>query len=129
MIINSSRFTKQSVMKALASATVLAFALPLATIAAESPSLQRAATNPVPATGAEVQSPALQQVTLAVPGMDCPMCPITVRRALARVDGVVEAKADLRTKQAHVRFDPARTSIGALIEATTNAGFSSSLME
>lgn len=75
-------------------------------------------------TGAE-----LREVTLSVPDMNCPMCPITVRKALASVDGVLDADASLEGKQARVVFDPARTGTGALIAAVGEAGFSASLRE
>ncbi len=68
-----------------------------------------------------------REVVLSVPGMDCPMCPITVQRALSRVDGVYEAEADLNTKQALAVFDPARTDLEALIAAIKNSGFSAEL--
>ncbi|GAB4113934.1 MAG: hypothetical protein Tsb0027_01790 [Wenzhouxiangellaceae bacterium] len=75
-------------------------------------------------SGSETRAPTQQrEITLAVPGMNCPMCPITVRKALARVDGVSEAAASLEHQQAHVVFDPAKTSIDALIAAVAAAGF------
>ena len=64
-----------------------------------------------------------RQVTFSVPDMTCPMCPITVRKALAGVDGVLEAKASLDDKQARVMFDPANTGIDALVAAVAEAGF------
>jgi len=80
-------------------------------------------------TARETQQPTQQrEVTLSVPDMSCPMCPITVRKALARVDGVSEAEASLDNKQAHVVFDPAKTSIETLIAAVTKAGFTATAM-
>ena len=68
-----------------------------------------------------------QTVTLAVPGMDCSTCPITVRKALTNVAGVTRAEASLDTKQAVVTFDNSKTGVDALLKATTNAGYPSSL--
>lgn len=68
-----------------------------------------------------------REVVLSVPDMSCPMCPITVRRALNGVDGVHEAEADLDTQQARAVFDPARTDPEALIAAIENTGFSATL--
>ena len=68
-----------------------------------------------------------REIVLSVPGMDCPMCPVTVRRALSGVDGVFEAEADLETKRALVTFDPQRTDIERLIGAVERAGFSAAL--
>jgi len=70
-----------------------------------------------------------REVTLSVPDMSCPMCPITVRKALAGVDGVHEAHASLEGKQARVLFDPARTDIDALLAAVAEAGFSATAQE
>jgi mercuric ion binding protein len=71
----------------------------------------------------------LSEAVFSVPGMDCPMCPITVRRALSGIDGVYEAEADLKTREAHAVFDPSRTNAAALIAAIGNAGFSAHLKE
>ena len=65
--------------------------------------------------------------TLDVPGMTCKFCPITIRKALEKVPGVVEAKSDYDTKTATVTFDPQKTSIEALTKATANAGYPSTL--
>lgn len=62
---------------------------------------------------------------LQVENMTCSACPITVRKALQKVPGVSEAKVDLKTQSATVRFDPAKTSVDALTAATANAGYPS----
>jgi mercuric ion binding protein len=64
---------------------------------------------------------------LDVPGMTCKFCPITIRKALEKVPGVVEVKATFDTKTATVTFDPAKTNIETLIKTTTNAGYPSTL--
>ncbi|MEO5698211.1 MAG: mercury resistance system periplasmic binding protein MerP [Burkholderiaceae bacterium] len=66
-------------------------------------------------------------VTLAVPSMDCPVCPITVKKALTRVDGVSKAEVDFDQRRAVVTFDDAKTDVGALTKATTNAGYPSTV--
>jgi len=70
-----------------------------------------------------------REVVLSVPDMNCPMCPISVRKALAGVDGVVEVDASLEGKRARVLFDPARTDAEALIAAVAETGFSATLQE
>ena len=60
---------------------------------------------------------------LDVPGMFCSLCPITVKKALERVPGVVHAKADLATKRAEATYDPDKTSPEALAKAVSEAGF------
>jgi mercuric ion binding protein len=68
---------------------------------------------------------ASKTVTLKVPGMTCPACPITVRKALDKVDGVSKVEVQYEKKQAIVTYDDAKTDTKALIKATTNAGFPS----
>jgi len=66
-------------------------------------------------------------VVLDVPGMTCKFCPITIRKALNKVPGVTEVKAEFNTKTATVTYDPSKTNIESLIKATTNAGYASTL--
>lgn len=75
----------------------------------------------LPATAGE------KTVVLSVPGMNCAACPITVRKALQKVPGVLAAKATLEPPEATVRFDDAATSIDKLTEATRNAGYPSTV--
>ena len=65
----------------------------------------------------------LQTITLDVKNMTCSMCPITVRKALEKVNGVTQVKVDLDTRTATVTFDPDKADVAALIKATTNAGY------
>ena len=64
-----------------------------------------------------------QTVTLSVPGMTCGACPITLKRALAKLDGVTKTETDLDKRQATITFDDAKTSIEALMKATEDAGY------
>lgn len=68
---------------------------------------------------------AMQTVTLSVPGMNCAACPITVKLALSKVDGVSQVDVNYPDREAVVTFDDTRTSLKALTEATTNAGYPS----
>lgn len=68
---------------------------------------------------------ALTTVALVVPGMTCATCPIAVKKALARVEGVAEVKATLNPKQAIVKFDDTKTTVETLTKATADAGFAS----
>jgi mercuric ion binding protein len=65
-------------------------------------------------------------VTLAVPSMYCAACPITVRASLEAVPGVSKVAVSLASKTATVTFDDAKTTVAALISATTHAGYPSS---
>jgi mercuric ion binding protein len=66
-------------------------------------------------------------VTLSVPGMYCPVCPITVRKALEKVPGVVKASASLEKKEAVVTYDDAKTGVEKLLDATFEAGYPSTV--
>lgn len=72
---------------------------------------------------------ATKTVILSVPGMTCSTCPITIKKALSSVDGVIETRANLEKQQAIVTFDDARTNSQALIQATMNAGYPSQLVK
>ena len=71
---------------------------------------------------------ASRTVTLAVPGMDCPVCPITVKKALTQVPGVSAAVVNFDKRQAVVTFDDTQTDVGALTASTKNAGYPSTLV-
>ena len=65
----------------------------------------------------------VQTVTLDVPGMTCSSCPITVKKALSKVDGVQQVKASFEKREAVVTFDDKKTSVEKLSLAVTNAGY------
>lgn len=69
---------------------------------------------------------ATKTVTLAVKNMTCPVCPITVKKALNSVAGVSHADVSYARKEAVVTYDDAKTNVDALIRATTDAGYPSS---
>lgn len=71
-----------------------------------------------PAFGAEPKS-----ATLEVPSMFCSLCQISVRKALERVPGVLQARADNNLKRAEVNYDPDKVSPDELAAALTKAGF------
>ena len=68
---------------------------------------------------------ASKTVTLNVPGMTCPACPITIKRALNGVSGVSKVEVSYEKKEARVTFDDGKTDTKALVKATTDAGFPS----
>lgn len=77
-------------------------------------------------------SPALaasQTVTLSVPGMTCAACPITVKKALSKVEGVTKTAVNFGEREAIVTFDDSKTSVEALTQASENAGYPASLKE
>lgn len=68
-----------------------------------------------------------QTVTLKVQNMTCSVCPITVRKALEKVQGVASVKVNLDVKTATVTFDPDKANADALIKATGEAGYPASV--
>lgn len=68
---------------------------------------------------------ASQKVTLSVPDMTCAACPITVKLALSKVEGVSQVSVSYPDREAVVTFDDALTSIEALTKATSDAGYPS----
>lgn len=72
-------------------------------------------------TGAALAEP--QKVILHVPGMNCSLCPPTVKKALQRVPGFIDADVSLDTKRAVVRYDSEKTSPERLATAVSNAGY------
>ena len=68
-----------------------------------------------------------QTAVLDVKNMTCSMCSITIHKALEKVPGVIDTKVDYDHKTATVKYDSDKTNPAALIKATTNAGFPSTL--
>ena len=67
-------------------------------------------------------------VTLKVPSMNCATCPVTVTKALENVDGVSQAQVTYETRLAVVTFNDEKTTVDALVEATGNAGYPSTVV-
>ena len=68
-----------------------------------------------------------QTAVLDIQNMTCSMCSITIHKALEKVPGVIEATVDYDHKTATVKYDADKTNPSALVKATTNAGFPSTL--
>lgn len=62
-------------------------------------------------------------VTLFIPDMTCPVCPITIKKALEGVVGVNYVSVDFNAKTATVTFDPKRTTTNALTTVTQKVGY------
>ncbi len=72
---------------------------------------------------------ATQTVTLAVPGMTCAACPITVKKALSKVEGVSKVDVGFEKREAVVTFDDTKSSVQKLTKATADAGYPSSVKQ
>ncbi|VAV93772.1 hypothetical protein MNBD_ALPHA06-2329 [hydrothermal vent metagenome] len=65
----------------------------------------------------------------AIKNMTCASCPISVRTAMKRVDGVQTVAVDFDSKIATVTFDPSRTNAQSVADASTNVGYPASKVE
>jgi mercuric ion binding protein len=72
---------------------------------------------------------ATKTITLSVPSMTCATCPITVKLALSKVDGVIDAKVTWEPREAVVTYDDTKTTPADLTRATENAGYPSIIKE
>ena len=68
-----------------------------------------------------------KSVTLAVPGMTCPTCPVTIKKALMKEQGVVSVTVRYEKKELIVSFDDAKTTPDAIMKSTAALGFPSQI--
>jgi len=71
----------------------------------------------------DAQAATEQTRTFTIENMTCPLCPVTVHKAMTNVDGVKSVDVDFDAKTATVRFDPAVTTVEEIAHASTNAGY------
>ena len=62
-------------------------------------------------------------VTFDVQKMTCATCPISVKQAMKRVEGVKEVKVDLDSNSAVVTFDADVTTVEEIGSASSEVGF------
>lgn len=70
---------------------------------------------------------AQQTVTLDVPGMTCSTCPITVKKALMKVEGIQQVKVNYERREAVVIFEDAAASVEKIQLATADSGYPSTV--
>ena len=70
-----------------------------------------------------------QTAIFNVEKMTCATCPIAVRKAMLRVDGVKEVNVDLDSKTAVVTYDAELTTPAEIGSASTDVGFPASLRD
>ncbi len=68
-----------------------------------------------------------KSVTLAVPGMTCPTCPVTIKKALMKEQGVASVTVHYEKKELIVSFDDAKTTPDAITKSTAAVGFRSQI--
>lgn len=79
-----------------------------------------AIASEVPVASAEAN---LSTATFSIANMTCATCPISVKKAMKRVDGVKSVDVDFETKIATVTFDAAITNADAIAGASTDVGY------
>jgi len=65
----------------------------------------------------------------SIENMTCATCPISVRKAMKRVDGVKSVEVDFETKIATVVYDPAVTTPADIAAASTGVGYPATEIE
>ena len=68
-----------------------------------------------------------REVTLSVPDMHCGACVLAVERALAGVEGVLQARANLTARRVRVRWRDAGGTVPPILDALAGAGFEAHL--
>ena len=63
-----------------------------------------------------------ERATIPVTGMTCAACSARIQRTLERAPGVASANVNLMTNSATVEFDPAVSSLDALVATITDTG-------
>ncbi len=97
-------------------AAVVALGLTGLTVLNLSPS-NRADASAVTAQANEVTQ------SFAVENMTCPACPFTVKKAMARVEGVESVNVDFDAKTATAVFDATVTTAQEIAAASTTVGY------
>lgn len=64
-----------------------------------------------------------QTQIFAIEKMTCAMCPITVKKAMSKIEGVKTVVMDFDAKIATAIFDPTVTTASEIAAASTNAGY------
>ena len=74
-------------------------------------------------TQSSEESTNTQEVTLKVDGMTCNMCPLTIKTALRKLDGVVDAEVSFKDKEAKVVYEEGEVTVDEIVKTIENAGF------
>ena len=86
--------------------------------------LSAGTTLPSTALSASAQAATTaQQQVFVIENMTCALCPVTVKKAIEGVSGVKSVAVDFDAKTATVLFDPSKTTIAAIAQASTSAGY------
>ena len=80
-------------------------------------------------TGISAANQSMSTATFEVEKMTCATCPITVRKAMQRVEGVSEVQVDFESKSATVTYDSSTTTAQEIADASSNVGFPARIKE
>lgn len=75
-------------------------------------------------SGSSVVMAEIQTTTLVASTMNCAVCPITVRKALEKVEGVKNVSTEFKSRTITVMFDDTKTNID-MLTTTANTGYPS----
>lgn len=75
-----------------------------------------------------VASNEAQTRVFAIEKMTCAACPFTVKKAMARVEGVKEVTVDFEAKTATATFDPVIAKVEDIANASTDVGYPATLI-
>ena len=64
-----------------------------------------------------------KKVAYQVEGMTCSGCERTVQKVITNLDGVKDAKADLKTSTVSVEYDPEKVNIDQIKSVVNNVGY------
>jgi periplasmic mercuric ion binding protein len=70
-----------------------------------------------------------QTQIFAIENMTCPACPFTVKKAMARVEGVTSVTVDFAAKTATALFSPTVTTAQEIAAASTGVGYPATPIE
>jgi P-type Cu+ transporter len=74
-------------------------------------------------TAASADAAYSADVSLPVTGMTCAACAANIQRALSRTPGIAAAGVNYATNRATISFDPALTSVPAIVETIRDIGY------
>ncbi|MBX7152065.1 cation transporter [bacterium] len=64
-----------------------------------------------------------KETIINLPTIKCSMCVKTVKKAVGKLDGIVETNIDLDKKTATVKYDPAKVTVADIEKAITASGY------
>ena len=68
-------------------------------------------------------------VGVVIDRMDCPTCPVTIKKALMKDPGVSRVAVHYDQKRLDVSFDDAKTSVEAILKTTAGIGFPARVLQ